>query len=148
MKRIFFLIALLTILLLVDSLFNMRAYNLKSFDDISDFSSNLYIFLLGVNSVVAIFINGVVWEWAFKKNRFYKSYYELYKFILPLIFFHVTVHDFIQDYVLDIGEGGLVGGLGCDALFGRSSSHWFTSFFRVVEAVKLKNENGPLEFYR
>jgi hypothetical protein len=105
MKRIFFLIALLTILLLVDSLFNMRAYNLKSFDDISDFSSNLYIFLLGVNSVVAIFINGVVWEWAFKKNRFYKSYYELYKFILPLIFFHVTVHDFIQDYVLDIGEG-------------------------------------------
>ena len=105
MKRIFFLISLLTILLLVDSLFNMRAYNLKSFDDISDFSSNLYIFLLGINSVVAIFINGVVWEWAFKKNRFYKSYYELYKFILPLIFFHVTVHDFIQDYVLDIGEG-------------------------------------------
>ena len=105
MKRIFFLISLLTILLLVDSLFNMREYNLKSFDDISDFSSNLYIFLLGVNSVVAIFINGVVWEWAFKKNRFYKSYYELYKFILPLIFFHVTVHDFIQDYVLDIGEG-------------------------------------------
>jgi len=105
MKRIFFLIALLTILLLVDSLFNMREYNLKSFDDISDFSSNLYIFLLGINSVVAIFINGVVWEWAFKKNRFYKSYYELYKFILPLIFFHVTVHDFIQDYVLDIGEG-------------------------------------------
>ena len=105
MKRIFFLISLLTILLLVDSIFNMREYNLKSFDDISDFSSNLYIFLLGVNSVVAIFINGVVWEWAFKKNRFYKSYYELYKFILPLIFFHVTVHDFIQDYVLDIGEG-------------------------------------------
>jgi len=105
MKRIFFLISLLTILLLVDSLFNMREYNLKSFDDISDFSSNLYIFLLGINSVVAIFINGVVWEWAFKKNRFYKSYYELYKFILPLIFFHVTVHDFIQDYVLDIGEG-------------------------------------------
>jgi len=105
MKRVFFLISLLTILLLVDSLFNMRAYNLKSFDDISVFSSNLYIFLLGVNSVVAIFINGVVWEWAFKKNRFYKSYYELYKFILPLIFFHVTVHDFIQDYVLDIGEG-------------------------------------------
>ena len=104
-NKFFNLLAFLTIILLIDSLFNMRDYNLKSFDDISDFSSDLYIFLLGVNSVVAVFINCVVWEWAFIKSRFYKSYSEIYKFILPLIIFHVIVHDFIQDFVLDIGEG-------------------------------------------